>query len=124
MGDVIISKNSHYPTRSQVTYCQKDPKSSVAKLDLYEGDDEFVKNNYLLSHLSINNIPKRDENICDSIIVQFIIDKNQTNTQKKRKFSNTLSVVSNDGNLSKKDIENLKNNMISWFKGHQSIQTA
>jgi len=134
--DVIINKNSHYPTREHTVYCQKDPKSSIAKLDLYEGEDKFVKNNYLLSHLSISNIPKRDPTVCDSIIVEFIIDKNgiaiieaivndknKTNTQRK-KFKNTLSVVSNDGNLSKQDIKTLKATMIPWFKGHKSIQNA
>ena len=134
--DIIIDKNSHYPTREHTVYCQKDPKSSIAKLDLYEGEDKFVKNNYLLSHLSISNIPKRDPTVCDSIIVEFIIDKNgiaiieaivndknKTNTQRK-KFKNTLSVVSNDGNLSKQDIKTLKATMISWFKGHESIQNA
>ena len=130
--DVIISKNSHYPTRANVKYCQKDPSSKVAKLGLYEGEQEMVKDNYLLSNLSISNIPPRDPTICDSIIVEFIIDKNGIATieatvndeNKTRKFSNTLSVVSNDGNLSKQDIQILKNKMISWFKGHESIQRA
>ena len=134
--DVIIEKNSHYPTRQQVTYCQSDPSSSVAKLDLYEGENEMVKDNYLLSRLSISGIPPRDPGICDSIIVEFIIDKdgiamieavvndrNGTN-EEKQKFTNTLSVVSDDGNLSKRDIKTLRNGMISWFVGHESIQRA
>jgi len=134
--DVIIEKNSHYPTRAQVTYCQKDPKSSVAKLDLYEGENEMVRDNYLLSHLSISGIPPRDPSICDSIIVEFIIDKNgiakieavvndrSSPREEKQRFTNTLSVVSDDGNLSKRDIQKLRNGMIDWFDGHESIQEA
>mmetsp|Transcript_34916 Transcript_34916/g.30772 ORF Transcript_34916/g.30772 Transcript_34916/m.30772 type:complete len:1110 (+) Transcript_34916:33-3362(+) len=134
--DVIIEKNSHYPTRAEVTYCQKDPNSSIAKLDLYEGENEFVKDNYLLSHLSISNIPKREPTVCDAIIVEFIIDKNGIATieaivndknkknRERQKFSNSLSVVSNDGNLSGQDIQELKERMIEWFKGHESIQNA
>jgi len=134
--DVIVAKNSHYPTRAEVTYCQKDPNSSIAKLDLYEGENHLVKDNYLLSHLSISNIPKREPTVCDSIIVEFIIDKNGIATIEaivndknkrnieRRKFSNSLSVISNDGNLSQRDIEDLKERMIEWFKGHESIQNV
>ena len=134
--DVIIEKNSHYPTRAQVTYCQKDPKSSVAKLDLYEGEGEMVDDNYLLSHLSISGIPPRDPSVCDSIIVEFIIDENGIATieamvndksspkEETQRFSNTLSVVSDDGHLSKGDIQALRNGMNRWFEGHESIQKA
>merc|ERR1712228_138603 len=129
--DVIVEKNSHYPTSAQVKYCQKDPNSSIAKLDLYEGDDALVSNNYLLSHLSISGIPHRDADVCESIIVQFIIDKNGIavieaviNDDNKTAFKKSLSVASNDVNLSMDEIAMLKQKMIAWFDGHDSIQNA
>eukprot|EP01084_Bolivina_argentea_P086630 156574_1 len=130
--DVIIEKNSHYPTATNVTYCQKDPSSSIATLHLYEGESEFVRNNYLLSHLSISNIPKRNANdACDSIIVEFVIDKNgiaqihaTVNDKNKTKFYSQLSVVSNDSNLSKKQIKHAKVEVMQWFKGHDAVQNA
>jgi len=129
--DTVIEKNSHYPTRAQVKYCQKDPHSSIAKLDLFEGDAPLVANNYLLSHLSISGIPRRDPDECESIFVQFVIDKNgiatieaAINDKEKTTFVQKLSVASDDVNLSPTTIEEMKRRMIAWYEGHESIQDA
>merc|ERR1719491_561553 len=126
--DVIVAKNSQYPTRAQATYCQKEPSSSIAKLELYEGDARDVRENYLLAHLQIENIPPRDPNVCDSIIVEFIIDADgiakieaKVNDQS---FNQTLAVVSKDGNLRAKEIAQMRREMVPWFVGHETIQKA
>eukprot|EP00485_Elphidium_margaritaceum_P003197 CAMPEP_0202688974 /NCGR_PEP_ID=MMETSP1385-20130828/4351_1 /ASSEMBLY_ACC=CAM_ASM_000861 /TAXON_ID=933848 /ORGANISM="Elphidium margaritaceum" /LENGTH=1105 /DNA_ID=CAMNT_0049344047 /DNA_START=34 /DNA_END=3351 /DNA_ORIENTATION=+ len=129
--DVIVAKNAHYPTYAKTTYCQKEPTSTTAKLALYEGDDYYVRNNYLLSNLSIENIPIRDANVCDSIAVEFIIDRNgiatiqvTINQQQQLQLNQTLSVASKDGALSFDDIQKLKREMIDWFNGREAIQNA
>ncbi len=54
--DILIKKNSKYPTKGEGIYYQKLPTSNTATLMLYEGDNEQVKYNFFLSEYECNNI--------------------------------------------------------------------
>merc|ERR1712154_539999 len=107
--DILIQKNSKYPTKGSGVYCQKLPSASTATLMLYEGDDHDVKNNFFLTKLEISDVPIRSEYECDNILVELSIDSNgianisaKTNQQT---FTKQLPVQSNDGHLTDDEIK-------------------
>jgi len=130
--DVIVPKNAKYPTKSPpVVYCQKEPISTVVNLSLYEGDEKYVKDNFFLGSLEISGIPPRHPDRCESILVNFLIDKNgiaeinavvNDNEQNPiRTFETQLHVAAKDGSLGDEDIKRQKEVLRKWFPPNSGV---
>ena len=118
--DVVIQKNTIYPTQSTpVMYCQKNATSSVANLDLYEGNSMEVKENYHVGTIHISGVPPRHPGRCDSIKVEINLDVNGilniSATSNGTEFEKALSVATKDGNLDDTEVALQRNEMKTWF---------
>ncbi|ETO34080.1 hypothetical protein RFI_03014 [Reticulomyxa filosa] len=129
--NVIVPKNTPYPFKSApIFYCQKDRESSIVKLKLYEGDDRLATQNYFLGVLEVSDLPPRPSNVCNSIQVQFVIDKNgiadinvtinDENQIAINQFRKQVSIETKDGSLTSEQIARQKREMKSWFP-HTSV---
>ena len=125
---VIIDKNSNYPTNAATVFCQEPYDANELYLEIYEGENYYVADNYLLGSVVIcGDIPERDPNICDNIMFEFIIDNNgivnveaKTNPEyeqdgQSKKYNIKINFESKDeGTLSKENIKHIKDKMSSW----------
>ena len=128
----VLEKNSQYPTNAMITFCQEPANEDILELNIYEGENYYVKDNYFLGNVIIKDIPPRNPDVCDNIIFEFIIDKNgiatveaKTNDKygKVKKYNITINIDSN--RIEIKNIKNIKKNMINWYpKHHTKIKSA
>ena len=57
--DIIIPKNEHPPiTRKEVYYTTVDNQETISN-KVYEGEEEDIKDDYLLADFEIKNLTKR-----------------------------------------------------------------
>eukprot|EP01084_Bolivina_argentea_P064725 117995_1 len=122
--DILIPKNSRYPTKGNGIYCQKEAKGSTATLNLYEGDNNDTRENVFLTNLEIFNVPERDGNVCKNILVELSVDsdgickinaKTIDKNGNSKQYTKLLPIKSNDGSLSDEKINKLRQQMLSWF---------
>ena len=118
--DILINKNSKYPTKGIGIYCQKISSASTATLMLYEGDDKKVSNNFFLTKLEIFDVPKRSEYECNNIMVELSIDNNgivniTAKTKNNQIYTKQLPVKSNNGYLNDQQIKILNKQLMQWF---------
>eukprot|EP01083_Nonionella_stella_P094265 264411_1 len=131
--DIIVPKNTHYPLEVNKTYCQiiingKTRTSDV--LDLYEGEDAKVEHNHFISSLSVKTLIPRET--CNTGTVGggtlhavFRVDANGIITihgvaHKKdgsdgNVYTMSLSLKTEDGSISKTEVNRMKNDLESWF---------
>ena len=72
----IIDKNTQYSCHDIVSYSTGG--ESDITFDIYEGNDEFVVNNYHLMTATIHNVPMcpADKPFCETLRINFTIDNN------------------------------------------------
>jgi len=125
--DILIHKNSKYPSKGSGVYCQKVATASTATLMLYEGDHEQVAHNFFLTKLEINEVPPRNDYECNNIVVELEIDENgianitartndQLNESNNKVYSKQLPVKSNDAHLSAQEIQLLHSQIVEWLQ--------
>jgi len=125
--DVLIHKNSPYPIRNHSVYCQKEPDGTLATLNLYEGDSDDVRKNVFIGKLEIFDVPPRTKDQCGNIRVDLILDADgvaqieaktydRSNSNVPTNVYNTsLPVKTNNGSLCAEDVQELRNEILSWF---------
>ena len=72
---VIIPRNTNIPYQHARTYYNNEDNQSEATVVVYEGENEFTKDNRLLGVFVLKNIPKRPRGKVQ-IEVLFVIDTN------------------------------------------------
>eukprot|EP01084_Bolivina_argentea_P304094 525112_1 len=131
--DVIVPKNERYGRAYSRQYCTHNPEDTEAKFQAFEGDYDYVKDNYWLSNITIKNVPKGS---CETstINVTWYIDKDGIATITAEldngeticdveSCSISLNVLSNDGALTLEEIIEQRKPMINWFSS-DSIKTV
>ena len=130
---IIIEKGTHIPTtKSDVYYTVKDFQTSISNL-VYEGENEYIKDNHYLGDFSMNIQPKKKGQ--SKILITYNIDENYILTAKAVEIDNEnnikqIIIINDRGNLTEEEIkkfqeiedtyvlneENLKNNNYINFK--------
>ncbi len=74
--EVIIKKNSHYPTSKTRYFFNAYDDQYTFDIKIYEGENKYVWDNKFLKEFTVKNFPKKKKNeLC--ITVKFEIDENQ-----------------------------------------------
>ena len=110
--DVIINKNSKIPIKKKSKYLTTKDYQTRIKNFIYEGDHEFVKDNYYLGDFSITNIQPRRKGE-SKIEITYYVDGDSILTATAVDLTNpentsNLVVINDRGNFTKEELEKLK----------------
>ena len=72
---VIIKRGTHIPCSVSKKYFTVSDNQTTMKIDIYEGENNFVKNNHLLKQRDISNLKKRPRGKTE-VVMTFDIDIN------------------------------------------------
>ena len=105
----IINKGSKLPFKATKTYHTVNDYQTTVLIDVYEGENKLVKDNYPLGEFRITNLPEK-KNGEVKIEVTFELDEDSILTvsacEKGNKSNKNDIVIKNDkGGLSKQEIE-------------------
>ena len=108
----IINKGVFLPFESWKIYTPVVNFQRSVLIQVYEGENEFVKDNFLLGKFTLEKIPyKRKDDI--HINISFDLDENSILTVKAKILENnyfkSLVIKTDKGGLSRSEIENAKN---------------
>ena len=109
--DKVINKGSKLPLKIIKNYLPAEDYQSSVLIQVFEGENKFVKDNYPLGNFELLDLPKKKKKEIHIDII-FELDENSilTVTGKIRENNNENSIViKNDkGGLSRNEIENAK----------------
>eukprot|EP01084_Bolivina_argentea_P064728 117998_1 len=123
---IVVKKNSVYPLEVKQSYCQYDGEDCNVVVNLYEGDSEFVVENYLIGSVNVKNLMAMDYNSkCDTFHVVLKIDVNgvarfrvvvhNEDGSDGQVYYMQLSNLNSDSGGELIEIQNSRIQMSSWF---------
>lgn len=109
----IINKGTRLPCRTSQIFHPVHDNPGYLTIQIFEGDNKFVKDNYLLGKFKLIDIPnKKKEEI--NIEISFELDEDSiltvTAVIKENNCTNSIVIVNDKGGLSKNEIEEAKKN--------------
>ena len=108
----VINKGSKLPCKkTKVFNPAKDYQTSIL-FRVYEGENIYIKNNYLLGKFELTNLPSKKSNEVP-VDVTFELDEDSILTvtaveQKNQLTTNSIVIKNDKGGLSRNEIENAK----------------
>ena len=110
----VINKGTKLPCKKKKFFYTNYDNQKAAFLEIYEGENEYVKNNYPLGTFTLCNLPPKKAGEV-KIEVTFELDEDSiltvTAVEKDNVSNNDSIVIKNDkGGLSRKEIEKAKIN--------------
>ena len=109
----IIEKGSNLPCRTSQIFNPAHDNSDFLVIQIYEGDNKFVKDNFPLGKFKLLNIPKKKKEEIN-IEVTFELDEDSiltvTAVIKENNCTNSIVIKNDKGGLSKNEIEEAKKN--------------
>ena len=107
----IINKGSRLPCRVNQIFHPAHENSTSLIIQIYEGDNKFVKDNYPLGKFELLDIPKKQKDEIN-IDITFDLDEDSILTVsaviKENNCSNSIVIKNDRGGLSKNEIEKAK----------------
>ena len=107
----IIKKGSSLPLRTSQIFHPAHDNSNSLVIQIYEGDNDFVKDNYPLGKFKLLDIPKKKKEDIN-IEVTFELDEDSiltvTAVIKENNCTNSIVIKNDKGGLSKNEIEEAK----------------
>ena len=109
--DKIINKGSKLPFKIIKNYKPVQDYQKSVLIQVFEGENKFVKDNYPLGNFELLNLPhKKKDDIKINII--FELDENSiltvTGIVKENNIENSIVIKNDKGGLSRNEIENAK----------------
>ena len=109
----IINKGTRLPCRTSQIFHPVHDNPGYLTIQIFEGDNKFVKDNYLLGKFKLIDIPnKKKEEI--NIEISFELDEDSILTVsaviKENNCTNSIVIKNDKGGLSKNEIEEAKDN--------------
>ena len=108
----VIKKGTKLPCKKTKIFHPAHNNQNLILLQVFEGENKYVQDNYLLGKFELNNLPNKKAN--EVIIeVTFELDEDSiltvTGIEKDNKSNSNSIVIKNDkGGLSRNEIENAK----------------
>ena len=107
----VINKGTKLPCKINQIFHPAHENSTSLTIQIYEGDNKFVKDNYPLGKFELLDIPKKKKDEIN-IDVTFELDEDSiltvTAVIKENNYSNSLTIKNDKGGLSKNEIEKAK----------------
>jgi len=108
----IIKKGTSLPCRiTQEKFHPAQDNATSIQIEIYEGENKFVKENYLLGKFKLLNLPKKKSKDIN-IDVTFHLDEDNiltvTAVVKENNISNSIMIKNDKGGLSRNEIEEAK----------------
>ncbi len=107
----VINKGSKLPCKKKKVFNPANDYQKSILFRVFEGENQYIKNNYLLGKFELTNIPikKKDE---VSVDVTFELDEDSiltvTAVEQKEKSTNSIVIKNDKGGLSRNEIEKAK----------------
>ena len=106
----LINRNSPIPARKSQIFSTAGDNQSTVRIQVYEGEREFAKNNHLLGSFELNGIPPAPRGV-PQIEVSFEVDANGILTveahDKASGNKQSIKIKNEKGRLSKEQIEKM-----------------
>ena len=107
----IINKGTKLPCKKSQIFHPAYNNSNNLKIQIYEGDFKYVKDNYPLGNFELLDIPKKKKDEIN-ILVTFDLDEDSILTVtaiiEENNCTNSIVIKNDKGGLSKNEIENAK----------------
>ena len=123
---VIIPKNTKIPVSKTGNYQTAHDYQEFINIEVYEGENTYVKDNNLLGNFKLVDIPKKlAGEVKDD--VTFYIDENGiltvTAVEKSQGITNSIKIINDKGFQKEEILENLNNTFTPLIKGdHQDFK--
>lgn len=106
----IIPRNTIIPCAKEQIFTTFSDNQNIVKIDVYEGEREFTKDNNLLGSFELSGIPPMPRGQ-PKINIKFDVNANGilsvSATEESTKKSNTITIKNEKGRLSKEQIDNM-----------------
>ena len=111
----IIKKETSLPFKiTKENFHPAHENATSVLIEIYEGENKFVKDNYLLGKFQLLNLPKKKKHDIN-IEVTFDLDEDNiltvTGVVKENNISNSIVIKNDKGGLSRNEIEESKQRM-------------
>jgi len=120
--DVIIKRGSSLNTPKSKKYRTTQDDQTIMPINIYEGDNEYVKYNHLLKKCNISGLTKRPKGKT-KVIIKFNVDESGTLNVEAKEIADdnkgqsvNLTVKNDEINLPDEDIDKLKEKMEKLMK--------
>ena len=109
--DRVINKGSKLPLKVNKNYFPANDYQSSAEIQVFEGENKFVSDNYPLGNFELLNLPKKKKKDINIDII-FELDENSiltvTGKIRENNIENSIVIKNDKGGLSRNEIEKAK----------------
>ena len=116
--DINIDRNSPTPiTRTKIYQTAKDNQTTVA-INIYEGENQNIKNNHLIGKFYLKNLPKLPAGQAKVEVTFFVDENNILNVSAKdvsnEQNQNEITIINDTGIINEEEKKKIKQNISKY----------